>query len=157
MVGPADVLRVHVWRDEELTTDVPVRPDGTITIPLVGDLKAAGHTPSQIRQEIGQRLARYFKDSVVTVTVQTVNSYRFTVSGNVNQPGVYSAPSYVTIIEALSLAGGPNRFAATDKAVLIRRDAKGMRRIPISVDAISEGRDMGQNVVVLAGDVLVLP
>lgn len=158
VVGPADVLRIHVWRDQELTTEVPVRPDGTFTMPLLGDLRAAGRTPSEIRTDIGDRLSKYFKDSVVTVSVVTVNSYRFTVSGNVLKPGIYTAANYLTVMEVVALAGGVTRFADLNGAVVIRRDDKGQtRRIPVDLAAVENGGAPYQNVVVLSGDVVYMP
>lgn len=158
VVGPADVLRVQIWKDQELSTEAPVRPDGTFTMPLLGDVRAAGKTPSQIKEEITSRLTKYFKDAVVTVSVQSVNSYRFTVSGNVLHPGVYSANSYVTLMEAVALAGGVNRFADTTSVVVIRRDDKGRtRRIPIDLEALEDGKAPHQDLVLLAGDVVYMP
>lgn len=158
VVGPADVLRIQIWKDQELSTEAPVRPDGTLTMPLLGDVRAAGQTPSQIKEEVTKRLTKYFKDAVVTVSVQSVNSYRFTVSGNVLHPGVYSANNYVTIMEAVALAGGVNRFADTKSVVVIRRDDKGQtRRIPIDLAALEDGKARHHDLVLLAGDVVHMP
>lgn len=159
VVGPADVLRVNVWKDQELSTDATVRPDGTVTLPLVGDIPAAGHTPSQIRQEIVDRLGKYLKSDAVTVTVAilTVNSYKFTVSGNVEKPGLFGSPSYLTVSEAVALAGGPNRYANLSQAVLVRKDGRRTKVIPIDLESLLAGRYPEQNVVVLAGDTLYVP
>src|SRR5882757_8119055 len=93
VLGPSDVLHVNVWRNPELSGDATVRPDGTISVPLVGDLSAAGRTPSQIRADIAQRMTAFIKDdaAIVTVAVNTIASYRFVVSGNVEHPGAFAA------------------------------------------------------------------
>jgi polysaccharide biosynthesis/export protein len=160
VVGVSDVLKVTVWKNEALSTDTVVRPDGTITMPLIGDLVAAGKTPTALKQEIAARLAEFVKleGSEITVAVDQVNSYRFTVSGEVNQPGVYSSKVYVTVAEAVALAGGFSRFADRDKMTLMRRDARGnIRRIPIVYDLIASGEYPEMNLVLMSGDSLYVP
>jgi polysaccharide export outer membrane protein len=158
-IGPSDRLQVHVWRDEELTTEVFVRPDGTITLPLVGSLHAAGRTTDELKEEIKNRADRYVKNPVVTVAVTAVNSYRFTVVGNVETPGVFNSSQYVTLSEAVALAGGPNRYAETDDIVLIRRDkAKSKpRRIPVDYEGILDGDHPEQDLIILPGDTVFVP
>lgn len=159
VVGVADTLAVTVWRDAELSTEVTVRPDGTITLPLIGELRAAGKTPSQLMEEIRERVARYVKDAIVTVAVTEVNSYRFTVSGNVGHPGVFNSRYYVTVSEAIALAGGPSRYADSDNVIIMRTDPKNgnVRRIPIDYDEILEGDAPQQDIVILAGDNIYIP
>jgi polysaccharide biosynthesis/export protein len=161
-VGPGDKLRVSVWRDEELTTEVGVRPDGAFTVPLVGDIRAAGRTASQIRDEIQSKLSAFMKSETakVTVIVTAVSSYYFTVSGNVEKPGIYRPASYVTVLEALAIAGEPNRYADLDDLKILRRDPMGgglLKRIPINYDLLRKGERMDQNVVILAGDNIIVP
>lgn len=153
VIGVADVVRVSVWKDESLSTEAIVRPDGTITMPVVGELRAAGRTASQLQQDAAQRLATIVKDAVVTVSVIEVNSYRFTVAGNVERPGLFTSRYYVTVSEALALAGGPNRYASTDDVVIVREG----RRIPVDYDAILAGKHPEQDVVILAGDAVRVP
>jgi polysaccharide export outer membrane protein len=160
VVGPADQLRINVWRDSELSLELRVRPDGTITLPLVGDIKAAGHTPSQIRDDITRQLATYVKSDAakVTVAVVAVNSYKFSVAGNVEHPGLFSSPYFVTVLEAMAMAGGPNRFAAPDRAVIVRTYSPGRtRQIPIDYDTLKNGERAEQNIVVLSGDTIYVP
>ena len=159
-VGPSDVLRITVWRNPDLSGDAIIRPDGTISLPLIGDLKAAGRTPTQLRTEIADRLKAYIKDesATVTVAVSAINSYRFVVSGNVEHPGAYATNHYVTVVEALALAGGPNRFGSPESSVIIRLDAaKGVRRIPINYPAILSGERSEQNLPLLPGDTIYVP
>lgn len=159
VIGVGDRLRVSVWRDEELSTDAFVRPDGTVTVPLIGDVKAAGRTPDDLRGEIKQRLDKYVKDPIVTVAVSEVNSYSFTVTGNVAHPGVFSNRSWVTVSEAIALAGGPSRYGDASEVVIIRRDNPKAepRRIPIDYEAILDGDAPKQDIVILPGDTIYVP
>ena len=159
VLGISDGIRIHVWDNPEMSTEASVRPDGTVTMPLVGDFTAAGRTPSELREQIRERLADYVKDSKITVAVTSVNSYRFTISGEVAQPGIHSADQYVTVAEAIAMAGGFTRFASKSGIVLQRRDAETseIRKIPISYRAIASGEHPEMNLVLLAGDSLHIP
>ncbi len=160
VIGISDDLMITVWKNQQLTTAATVRPDGTITMPLVGDVAAAGKTPSELRKEIQARLTEYIKleGSEITIAVTGVNSYRFTVSGEVGQPGIYTSKVYVTVAEAIALAGGFTRFADRDDIVLMRRDPKGnIRKIPIVYSLIASGESPQMNLTVLAGDSLFVP
>lgn len=158
VVGVADTVQVTVWRDPSLSTEMSVRPDGKITVPLVGEVVAAGRTTAEIKQELEQRLSAFVKNAVVTVAVLEVNSYRFTVAGNAERPGMFTPRYYVTVAEAISLAGGPNRFAAPSEVVLIRpHPGKAPERIPIDHEQILSGQRPDQNIVVLSGDTVLIP
>ena len=161
VLGPSDALRITIWRNPDLSGDATIRPDGTVSLPLVGDLKAAGRTPTQLRGEIVQRLATFIKDDsvIVTVAVTGINSYRFVVSGNVERPGAYSANHYVTVVEAMVLAGGPNKFGSPEGTVIIRNDQRGskLRRIPIDYPAILTGGHPEQDLPLLPGDTVYVP
>ncbi|MBK6512694.1 MAG: polysaccharide biosynthesis/export family protein [Polyangiaceae bacterium] len=160
VLGPADGLSINVWQNGDLSTQAIVRPDGTITMPLVGDLKVSGKTPSAVRDEIKVAISQYVKAeaAIVTVAVTGVNSYRFTVTGNVTNPGSFSSTYYVSIAEALAMAGGPSRFADTSSIEVIRlgRDGK-MRRIPVNFDDIETRSRPEANVIVVAGDTIHVP
>src|SRR4029450_11652660 len=108
VVGAGDRLNIIVWRNADMSGEVQVRPDGMVTLPLVGDLPAAGKTPSAIRDDLIKRLTGLFKAEAVsaTVSVREVASYRFVVTGNVEHPGVITTPTFVSVLEAISLAGG---------------------------------------------------
>ncbi len=160
VIGVDDSLNINVWKNEQLSTGVVVRPDGTITMPLVGDLVARGKTPTELRKEIGKRLTEYVKigESEITVAVTQVNSYRFTVSGEVVRPGMVQSRQYLTIAEAIAQAGGFTRFAERNKVVLSRRGKDGtIRRIPIVYELIENGSHPEMNIVMLAGDSLHIP
>ncbi|HVV50911.1 MAG TPA: polysaccharide biosynthesis/export family protein [Polyangia bacterium] len=160
LLGPSDVLRINVWHNPDLSGDAVVRPDGTITMPLVGDIPAAGRSPSEVRDEITSRLKAYIKDesAIVTVAVSAVNSYRFVVNGNVEKPGSYNSNHYVTVSEAITLASGPNKFASPEQTVIIRRGANGaVRRIPVDETAILTGKHPEQDLVIMPGDTVYVP
>jgi polysaccharide biosynthesis/export protein len=160
VLGPSDLLHITVWHNPDLTGDALIRPDGTISLPLIGDVRAAGRTPEQLRAEIVQMLTTFIKDqsAAVTVTVSGVNSYRFVVLGNVEHGGAFSSNRYVTVSEAISLAGGPNRFANPEEAVIIRNDAtKGRRRIPIDYSSILKGTHPEHDLALMTGDTIYVP
>lgn len=160
VLGPSDVLKITVWKNPELSADPIVRPDGTVSMPLVGDLQAAGRTTAQLKEEIVKRLRAYLKDEAATVTVAVtaINSYRFVVSGNVEHPGAYNANHYVTVAEALALAGGPNKFADAGGTVIIRPNpAGGTRRIPVDYNGVITGMRANENLPLLAGDTIYVP
>lgn len=160
VLGVSDAIRINVWKNPQLSTEVTVRPDGTITMPLVGDIVAAGKSPTQLRQEIEKRVSNFVKleGSEITIAVVAVNSYKFTVSGEIVRPGVFNSTSYVTIAEAIALAGGFTRFAKRNKMILMRRGDDGkIRRIPIVYDVVADGSHPEMNLVIIAGDSLHVP
>lgn len=155
-----DVVGINVWQQKELDVDATIRPDGTITMPLVGDLHAAGLTPSALKEKIKAALAGFVKiqGTEVTVAVRKWASYRFTVEGEVTKAGVFTSDRYVRVDEALAMAGGPSRFADRHHIKLIRRDAKGNERIiPLDYDAIGSGARPEMNIFVLPGDRIWVP
>jgi polysaccharide biosynthesis/export protein len=160
VIGVADVLRITVWHNADLSTDARVRPDGTITMPLIGDLAAAGRTPSALRGEIQKRLGAFVKDesAVVTVAITEVNSYRFTVSGNVERAGTFSSRYYVRVAEAIAMAGGPNRFASPSHVTILRPAGEGkVRQIPVNYEDVRSGARPDEDLVILPGDNVFVP
>jgi polysaccharide export outer membrane protein len=160
VLGPSDVLRVTVWKNVDLSGDVTVRPDGTIVLPLVGELRAAGRTAAEVRADVAKRLETFIKEDAnnVTVSVSAINSYRFIVNGNVERIGAYTSNHYVTVSEAIALAGGPNRFADPDQTVIIRDDGtKGKKRIPVDYPAILKGKNPEHDLPLIAGDIVYVP
>lgn len=161
VLGVGDDITINVWENPGLTTEGTIRPDGTITMPLIGDIKASGETPTSLKQMINEKLATFVKveSSEITVQVRGANSYRFTVSGEVIRPGVYNQTYYVTVAEAIALAGGFTRFAKKNSMTLMRRDAKTgeVRQIPLVYDLLASGKRPDMNIVLLAGDSLYVP
>jgi polysaccharide biosynthesis/export protein len=157
VIGPSDLLRITVWKNPELSTEAVVRPDGTITLPVIGELRAAGRNAAELQKEATQRAAQLVNDAVVTVSVIEVNSYRFTVAGNVENPGLFSSRYYVTVSDAIALAGGPNRYASTSDVVIVRNGPRGRQRLRVDYDAILAGKNPEQDVVLRAGDAVRVP
>ena len=159
VIGIGDSLRINVWKNADLSTPAIVRPDGTITMALIGDIKAEGRRPSQLKAEISVRLKKFLATvPPVTIAVVQVNSYRFTVSGQVARGGQFAPRKYVTISEAVALAGGMTRFADANETVLIRMRATGkITRIPICWKQIVSGKRPDMDIVMLAGDRLHIP
>jgi polysaccharide export outer membrane protein len=160
IIGASDGLKITVWKNPEISGEATVRPDGTITLPLIGDIKAVGLTPTKLRDDITQKLSAFVKDETATVTVAvtSIASYRFTVSGNFEHPGIFNSKYYVQVAEAIAMAGGINKFANPHKLVIIRPDpAAKVRRIPIDYERVSSGEHPEENLVLLAGDTLYAP
>ena len=162
VLGVGDVVGINVWDQKELNTDATIRPDGTITMPLVGDIKAVGLTPTELREKIKTSLAAFVKmgsaGNEVTVAVRNWRSYRFTIEGEVTKAGVFTADQYVTVAEALAMAGGLSRFARHDEIRLMRHDAKGnVHQIPLDWDSIASGKRPDMNIWVLPGDSIYVP
>jgi len=161
VLGPSDVLRISVWHNPDLSADAIIRPDGNITLPLLGELVAAGSTTSELQATITERLRTFVKDegAIVTVAVTSINSYRFTITGNVDKPGNFASAHYVSFSEAMTMAGGPNRFADPSKIVLTRLGAKGQpaRRIPLDYDKVLKGESPEQDLILISGDSIYVP
>jgi polysaccharide export outer membrane protein len=157
-IGPGDLLKVVVWKHDELSAQVAVRPDGAISLPLVGDVPATGRSASEIAGDVQQRLHHFYQDDPpVTVQVQEVKSYKIYVIGEVNKPGEFAPNQEVTVLMSLSLAGGFTRFADTDRIVIVRRDARGVRRIPFDYSAVVRHGDLQQNLALELGDTVIVP
>jgi polysaccharide export outer membrane protein len=157
-IGPGDQHRVVVWKHEELSTLVSVRPDGAVSLPLVGDVIATGRSAAEIAADVQNRLHRFYQDDPpVTVQVQEVKSYKIYVIGEVNKPGEYAPSHEVTVLMGLSLAGGFTRFANFDRIVIVRRDARGERRIPFDYSAVVGRGQLEQNIALELGDTVIVP
>lgn len=153
IIGPEDVLFVRVWREMDFTASYIVRPDGKITIPLVGDVQAAGLTPERLGEQLKQALTEYINAPDVTVTITQVNSKKFFITGQVNHPGEFPLVVPTRIFDALSNAGGFRDFANKKKIVIIR----GAERIRFNYSDMLKGKNPEQNVFPENGDTIVVP
>ncbi len=153
-VGATDVLRVNVWREPELSLEATVRLDGMITLPLIGDVPAAGRAPSQIAESIAKGIARFIENPQVSVAVATATSARVYVVGRIGRPGEFPLSGHMTVLQALALAGGLTDFAKADSIAIIRAD---QTVVPVNYKRIVDGRDVSQNAVLRAGDTVVVP
>lgn len=158
IIGPQDVLDIDVWKEPELTRTVPVRPDGKISLPLLNDVQAAGLTPDQLEGEITDSLKKFVTDPQVTVIVTEINSQRVYILGEVVRAGAYPLLPGMTVLQALSSAGGFTPFANRKKIYVMREENGKEEKLPFNYKAAVSGK--GQNVGVIqveAGDTIVVP
>jgi polysaccharide export outer membrane protein len=157
IIGPEDVLDIYVWKETDLSRKVPVRLDGKISIPLVGEIQAAGITPLQLKERLIQKFKDYVEVPNVTVTVLEANSFKVFISGQVAKPGVYTLRSETTLLQFISLAGGFTEWANQRKILLVRQEQGKEKRFTINYKKIISGEDLSQNMVLKPGDVIVVP
>ena len=158
VIGPDDVLAVNVWKEDEISRQVPVRPDGKVSLPLIGDVQAAGLTPFELQQSIRARLAAYLVNPTITVMVQEARSHRFNVVGEVEHPGSFVLGQPLTVLDGLAMAGGFRDFAKTGGIYVLRLSAGGShQRIPFNYKQVISGRNLQQNVALQPGDTVVVP
>jgi polysaccharide export outer membrane protein len=158
LVGPGDVLQVRAWKNDALSQRVIVRPDGFVTLPLIGDVQAGGKPVEAIAGDISGRAARYYTEvPVVAVEVAEVHAYRVYVLGEVSRPGELTPRGPITVLQAIALAGGLTRFASPNDVVIVRHDARGERRIPFSYKEVVEKGDLGQDLPLVSSDTVVVP
>ena len=156
-VGPGDVLEISVWRDENLFRKVVVPPDGIISFPLIGDINTQGMTVADIRKNVAQKLKEYVNDAVVTVMLIEINSMNGYVIGKVKKPGVFPILMDTSVMQMLSMAGGLNPFASETSIHVLRREKNSTIKIPFNYKEVLKGEDLGQNIVLQRGDVIVVP
>ena len=158
IIGTEDVLTINVWKEADLSRSIPVRSDGKISLPLVGELQAAGRTPTQLEQDIVAGLRSYITDPQVTVIVQQINSEKFNILGQVLKPGSYSLAAGTTIVDAIALAGGFRDFAKKKGVYILRKNSAGVEsRIPFNYDQFIKGKDTNMNVQLKPHDTIVVP
>ena len=165
IIGPQDVVAINVWREPELSRAVPVRPDGKISLPLVGEVKASGLTPQMLQTRIAKELEMYLQKPEVTVIVQEANNHRFNIVGEVQRPGSYLLTKRTTVLDAIAMAGGFREFAKVKKIYVLRpvpiqpngtvhlNDA----RIHFNYRDVITGKHSAQNVELKPGDTVVVP
>jgi polysaccharide export outer membrane protein len=157
-LNAGDTLDIAVWKEEDLTKkDVIVRPDGKFSFPLAGEITAAGRTIAQIEADITARLKRYIPEPVVSVTVKNLDGCRVYVIGQVTKPGSFVMNPRLSVLQALSLAGGLTPFAAANDIIVLRGTGPSQRTVPFHYGDITKGRSLNQNVMLEAGDVVVVP
>ena len=152
-----DKIEVSVWKEEELKRLATVRPDGKFSFPLVGEIRAAGRAADEIRIEIESRLKKYIPEPVATVTVVEVTGNVIYVIGQVNKPGTYVMNPEINVLQALSLAAGGTPFAKLDNIIVIRGTGAAQRSLPFRYSQVTEGKSLGQNILLESGDVVVVP
>ena len=157
VIGADDVLAVTFWREKDLSSDVSVRPDGKITLPLINDIEAAGLTPDELRDRVTKAASQYVEDPNVTVTVKAINSRKVFITGNIGKPGPYPLGGPMTVMQLIAMAGGVQEFAKSEKILIMRtEDGKPVAR-KFNYKEVEEGKKLSQNIELLPGDTVIVP
>ena len=157
VIGPDDELDVAVWRNDELSKSVRVRPDGKVTLPLINDVNAAGLTRAQFQSKLIEMFSAYIAEPEVTVTVVAANSYRVFVQGRVQTPGAYEIKSKTTLVQAVAMAGGFTDWAETKNILIVRRTRAGEKRFNVDYEKIVRARSPDPDFVLRPGDTIIVP
>ena len=157
-IGIGDVLEISVWKNPELAVTTPVRPDGRISVPLLGDVQASGMTPLALRQTLTDRFKEYVTAPGVSVVIKEINSRKVFVTGEVKTPGSYDLQPRTKLMQAVAMAGGLTPYAKR-KVIVLRdsRDGQNDRRFEVDLDDIVSGKKPADNLVLLPGDTLIVP
>jgi len=158
VIGNDDLLAINVWKEPDISRSIPVRSDGKISLPLAGEVQAAGRTPLKLEQDIAARLKSYIAEPEVTVIVQQVNSQKFNILGMVNKPGSYPIVNSSTVLDAIAIAGGFRDFAKQKAIYVLRQDLGGTQtRISFNYKEVVKGKNPEQNVKLQPRDTIVVP
>lgn len=158
IIGDDDLLAINVWKEPDISRQVPVRSDGKISLPLVGEVKAAGETPLKLERDLEARLKNYIDEPEVTVIVQQINSQKFNILGQVNHPGSFTLANSATVLDAIALAGGFRDFAKQKSVYVLRANADGSEtRIPFNYKQVLKGKNPEQNIKLQPRDTVVVP
>lgn len=156
-IQTGDILQIVVWREPDLQQELLIRPDGGFSMPLVGDVSAAGKTFAELSSEVALLLQKFVPDAQVTITAKQLAGNKIYVLGKVNRPGEFTVNRNVDVMQALSMAGGTDRFAALDDIIILRRTGNRQTALAFSYSDVEEGEDLAQNIVLQSGDVIVVP
>jgi polysaccharide export outer membrane protein len=162
-IGTGDVLQLFVWKEPDISRELTVRVDGRVTVPLLGEVQAAGRPPLDLAQELTKLLERFLTAPQVTVGILRTNTVRFFVLGQVARPGEFPLAGRTTILQALAMAGGFRDFAKTDSILIVRVDEGSpggqlvQSFVPFNYKRLEDGKDASQNVLVRAGDTILVP
>jgi polysaccharide export outer membrane protein len=158
VIGTGDVLAINVWKESDISRVVPVRSDGKISLPLIGEIQAGGRTPGELETELRTRLKDFVSEPEVTVIVQEIKSQKFNVMGMVMKPGSYTLVKPMTVLDAIAQAGGFRDFAKQKDVYVLRRGADGNQtRLPFNYKEVIKGRNSEQNIALQSGDTVVIP
>jgi polysaccharide biosynthesis/export protein len=158
VIGNDDVLAINVWKEPDVSRSIPVRSDGKISLPLVGEVQATGRTPLKLEQDIAAKLKSYIAEPEVTVIVQQINSQKFNILGMVNRPGSYPINNSATVLDAIALAGGFRDFAKQKAIYILRQNADGTEtKLPFNYKDVVKGHNPTQNTKLQPRDTIVVP
>jgi polysaccharide export outer membrane protein len=157
ILGSEDVVEVLVWKESDLSRVVTIRPDGMISLPLIGDIKASGLTVERLKENIRKKFENFVDNPTISIIIQEINSFKVFIQGEVARPGVYQLKSNTTLLQVISLAGGFTEWAKKDKIAIMRKAEDKEIRIPVNYDKILSGNDMSQNLLLKKRDVIIVP
>jgi polysaccharide export outer membrane protein len=152
LIGPDDVLSIVFWRDADMTQEVTVRPDGNITLPLMGDVKAAGLRPAELRDQVAKSASKFIEDPNVTVVVKQINSRNVFITGGVTRPGPYPVSGQMTVLQLIAVAGGLTEFADAKSIRILRVDNGKTQSLKFNYNEVLDGKKLEQNIVLKPGD-----
>ena len=156
-IGPQDVLRIDVWKEPEISRSVPVRPDGKVSLPLLNDVQAAGLTAMELANVITEGLKKFINNPQVTVSVSEINSRRVYVTGEVTRPGAYPLLPNMTVLQALTSAGGFTQFARIKNIYVLRTESGKQVKHPFNYKDVVNGKRAEDNIMMQPGDTIVVP
>jgi len=156
-IGPGDHLEISVWRDDSLSRVVVVPPDSKISFPLIGDIDVSNMTVSDLRSAVAEKLSEFIPDATVTVIIKEIHNLKAYVIGKVIKPGDFYIRLDTDVMQILSMAGGLNPYADSDKIIIIRRNGNQTKKIPFNYSKVAKGQDLSQNIILKSGDVVIVP
>lgn len=157
VIGPDDVLAVVFWREKDMSSDVTVRPDGKITLPLLNDVQASGLTPDQLRDAVSKAAAQYIEVPAVTIVVKTINSRKVFITGQVGKQGSFPLLGPTTVLQMLATAGGVHEFADTKNIMVLRTENGRQTAFRFNYNDVRKGRNLRQNIELKPGDTIIVP
>jgi polysaccharide biosynthesis/export protein len=157
VIGPDDVLTIVFWREQDLSSEVAVRPDGKISLPLLNEIQASGLTPEQLRAALTQAANRYVEDPAVTVVVKAINSRKVFITGQVAKPGPYPLSGPTTVLQLIATAGGVQEYAKAERIVVMRTENGRTVSHKFNYKQVSQGKNLQQNLELKPGDTIVVP
>jgi polysaccharide biosynthesis/export protein len=157
VIGPDDQLKIVFWREDSLSGDVVVRPDGKISLALLNDVQASGLTPNQLRESLVGLAAKYVTDPSVTVIVKVINSRKIYITGQVNKPGTYLLNDNMTVLQMLAIAGGLQEWADASSILIMRTESGQTKSYKFNYKDVSKGKSLQQNITLKPGDTIVVP
>ena len=157
VIGPEDILTVVFWREKDLSSDVVVRPDGRISLPVLQDVHAAGLTPEQLRETLTKTAERFVEDPNVTVVVKEINSRRVYITGMVAKPGPFNLTSPMSVVQLIAIAGGLLEYADAKNIMIMRTENGAPTSLKFNYKEVTEGKNLKQNILLKPGDTVIVP
>ena len=157
VIGVDDVLVVMFWRDKDMSSEVVVRPDGKITLPLINDVVAAGLTPDQLRERVSKEAERFIEEPAASIVVKQINSRKVFITGEVEKPGPYSLSGPTTVLQLISMAGGLREYAHKGDIIVMRNEAGKVSTFQFDYGAVARRKKLHQNILLKPGDTVVVP